>query len=61
MSRKNLYIFLTSLSVVALFVLNLFVGAADIPLQDVVKILIWQEHDNESWRYILLEIGRAHV
>lgn len=55
MSRKNLYIFLTSLSVVALFVLNLFVGAADIPLQDVVKILIWQEHDNESWRYILLE------
>lgn len=49
MSRKNLYIFLTSLSVVALFVLNLFVGAADIPLQDVVKILIWQEHDNESW------------
>ena len=42
MNRKSIYIFSTSLSVVALLVLNLFVGAADIPLQDVIKILIWQ-------------------
>lgn len=55
MNRKSIYILSTSLSVVALFVLNLFVGAADIPLQDVIKILIWQEHENESWRYILME------
>lgn len=52
---RNIYITLISLAVVALFLLNLFFGAVEIPGSEVTGILLGESGIKESWRYIVLE------
>lgn len=42
-------------SVVVLFVANLFFGSVDIPIADVIDILMGSPASKESWRYIVME------
>jgi len=55
MSRRKLYILAAVAAVVLLFILNLLVGAADIPVHDVVRIIAGREHGHEGWQYIIME------
>lgn len=55
MSRKSLYILISTTSAVVLFILNLFVGAADIPASSVLNILTGMENEPEGWQYIVKE------
>ena len=41
--------------IVALFALNLFVGAVHIPVADVVGILMGEPSERASWQYIVME------
>lgn len=55
MNRKICYIWLTATAVLLLFILNIFIGSADIPARDVVRILTGNEHGHEGWQYIIME------
>lgn len=44
-----------SVVIVLLFALSLVVGAIDIPLRDVVAILLGDESQRKSWQYIVLQ------
>ncbi len=54
-SRSSLLIGLLVLSVVALWIANLFVGSVAIPAGEVIKILTGSAIENDSWRFIVLE------
>ena len=55
MKREALIFFLTGIGAVALFLLNLFCGAVDIPVSSVWKILCGGDVANASWRFIVIE------
>ena len=55
MNRKICYIWLTATAVLLLFILNIFIGSADIPARDVVRILTGNEQGHEGWQYIIME------
>lgn len=55
MNRKAIYISLTAVSAIVLFILNLLVGAADIPVSDVINIITGREQGHEGWQYIVME------
>ena len=55
MSKGVLYcVGLGALSVV-LFVLNLIMGSVQIPVEDVVRILLGDETEKASWQFIILQ------
>jgi iron complex transport system permease protein len=56
MARERILIILMALFAVLLFVLNLFVGSVDIPLEEVWSVLIGEgDTVHPSWRFIILE------
>ena len=55
MKREALIFILTGIGTVALFLLNLFCGAVDIPVSSVWKIISGGDCVNASWRFIVLE------
>lgn len=55
MKREALIFILTGIGVIALLLLSLFVGAVDIPVSSVMKILGGGGETNASWRFIILE------
>ena len=55
MKREALIFFLTGIGAVALFLLNLFCGAVDIPVSSVWKIISGGDCVNASWQFIVLE------
>ncbi len=38
-----------------LFILNLIIGSVDIPLKDILAIMMGDEGEKESWRFIIME------
>ena len=46
---------LMTLLIVILFAINLVVGAVDIPVKEVVNILMGGKSDRPSWEYIVLQ------
>lgn len=54
-SHSTLLILLLGLVVAILLVANLFVGSVSIPAREVLNVLMGQECERESWRYIILE------
>lgn len=54
-SRSTLLLLLLGIVVVLLLVTNLFVGSVAIPAREVLSVLMGQECERESWRYIILE------
>lgn len=55
MNRSICYISLTATAATLLFVLNLFVGAADIPTCEVFKIITGNGSTHSGWQYIIIE------
>ena len=55
MRREALILLLTGIGAVALFLLNLYCGAVDIPVSSVTEILCGSDDANASWRFIVLE------
>lgn len=55
MKREALIFLLAGIGAVALFLLNLFCGAVDIPVSSVLKIFCGGDCTNASWRFIVLE------
>ncbi len=49
------YCILMTLAIVILFVLNLLIGSIKIPASDVFSILLGDESQKASWRYIVME------
>lgn len=54
-SHSTLLILSLGLVVAILLVANLFVGSVSIPAREVLNVLMGQECERESWRYIILE------
>lgn len=52
MIRKTVLLFLVFL---LLFAMGLAIGSVDIPLRDVLHIIIGGDVENESWRFIILQ------
>lgn len=56
MTRERTCIVLMALLMVAMFVLNLFVGSVDIPVNEVWHILVGEDEGvRSSWKFIVLE------
>jgi len=55
MSKYARFYVLSALLVIALFTLNLLLGAVDIPPSDVFGILTGHGHERASWVYIVLQ------
>ena len=53
MKRKFLIVGII-LSIILLFLVNLSVGSAAIPIKEVFKVLIGEEPAKQSWEYIVL-------
>lgn len=55
MSKTARFITLSTLAIVILFAVNLFIGAVRVPVKDVVSILLGNEATQSSWEYIVLK------
>lgn len=55
LSYSTLLIIILSLLTVGLWITNLFVGSISIPTHEVINILMGNECQRESWKYIVLE------
>lgn len=55
LSYSTILITVLSITVVVLWILNLFVGSVTIPAHEVLNILMGKECERESWQYIVLE------
>ncbi len=55
LSYSSIIIIVLSLTVVGLWITNLFIGSVSIPAKEVINILMGQECERESWRYIIWE------
>lgn len=53
---RPLYFFLLISGVVVLFLLNLALGSVDIPVGDIVRVLVGGEADRDSWQKIVINI-----
>ncbi len=55
MDRKSVFNLSVALSILLLFVLNIFLGAVNIPFHDTLDILCGKGSGRESWEYIILQ------
>ncbi len=55
MDRKLVFNLSVALSILLLFVLNIFLGAVNIPFHDTLDILCGKGSGRESWEYIILQ------
>jgi iron complex transport system permease protein len=55
LSKSIIYGFLICLAVIILFGLNIAFGSVDIPLSGVMSILMGNDTEKESWRFIILD------
>lgn len=56
MSRTNIILYVVlPIAILLLFVVNLVIGAVDIPFTDVFAILFGKESGHQSWNYIVME------
>ena len=55
MSRPTIINIVMAVAIVPLLLLNLMVGAADIPVSAVFEILVGYGGYDMSWRYIVIE------
>jgi len=55
MSRGTRFACLMTLLILLLFALSLVVGAVDIPVREIVRILTGHLSDHPSWQYIILQ------
>lgn len=53
-SKQKILAFGLFLILILVFILNLSIGSVQIAFKDVVSILIFQDADKESWKYIIL-------
>jgi iron complex transport system permease protein len=53
---RPLYFFLLTGALVIFFLVNLALGSVDIPLSEIVQLLIGEEVSRESWRKIVINI-----
>jgi iron complex transport system permease protein len=55
MRNTSRYFIGLTLTIIILFVLNMIIGSVSIPVSDVMKILLGDESEKESWRFIIIQ------